>query len=199
MEGKIMKNDIKIILTVLFILFALTISVGALQFSDLTQSDFNNGTYNNTLHNETGVILSGSNLSGTYTSRIFDAGSLAQWTNLSLAKSAPLNEYLYVVDAQGKVYSSSDYGVSWILKNASYGRTTDTQDMFKDSNDNLYILASSNKEVYRSNDSGVTWAQVSKGFSGGSVSLAKRRVYYLQYNSKQEILRYTSSISQSLA
>ena len=40
-----------------------------------TGSNFNEGTYSNTRYNGSAVVLSGSNLTGTYTSKIFDAGN----------------------------------------------------------------------------------------------------------------------------
>ncbi|MBU3906818.1 MAG: hypothetical protein KKA64_01050 [Nanoarchaeota archaeon] len=57
--------------------------VYALQFSDTNQSDFDSGVYVNTSYNGSAVILSGNNLTGTYTSKIFDATSVAGWNNVS--------------------------------------------------------------------------------------------------------------------
>lgn len=49
------------------------------------QSTFNEGTYNWTFYNATGgyAQLNASNTSGNYTSKIFNAGSLAHWNNIS--------------------------------------------------------------------------------------------------------------------
>jgi len=48
-----------------------------------TGGDFDEGTYVNTFHNGTFVMLSANNLTGTYTSKIFDAGGIATWNNFS--------------------------------------------------------------------------------------------------------------------
>ncbi len=63
-----------------FIILALV--VFSSQFTDNTQSDFDSGTYNNTTYNGSAIVLSGNNISGTYTSQVFDAGS-ASWNNIS--------------------------------------------------------------------------------------------------------------------
>ena len=140
-----------------------TIVVYASVFNDLTQSDFNQGNYANTTNNGTSVLLSGTNLTGTFTSRVFDASSSSRWNNITASTTLPQIRYLFAVDAQGKVYSSSN-GVTWLLKNSSYGRTTDTQDMFSDST-SLYIISNANREVWKSSDNGVTWINVNDTFS----------------------------------
>ena len=59
-------------------------------FSDQSEGDFGLGTYNDTLYNSQSewVELSDA-LSGTFTSRVFDAGSASAWTNLSWQPSFP--------------------------------------------------------------------------------------------------------------
>jgi len=159
-----LKNKERNIIGVLLLMIFSVFFANALQFYDSTQGDFNNGTYTNTTYNGSAVILVNGNLTGTFTSRIFDANSLSRWTNLSWNGFLPKKEYLLAVDAQGKVYSSSNSGATWILKNSSYGRTGDTQDMFSDASANLYIIASSNREVWKSSNSGVTWIKVNDTF-----------------------------------
>ena len=63
-------------------------------FIDSTASDFNNGTYQNTTFNGSSVVLSGGNTSGIYTSRIFDAGILADWNNINFSRNISLSEEL---------------------------------------------------------------------------------------------------------
>jgi len=111
-------------------------------------SNFNNGTYQNTGNNESGIIISGQNLSGLYFSRIFDAGFSSVWNNLTWLGNLPKNESIYAVDGAGDVYASYNSGTTWIKKVDNYGRTSDTIHMF--SNEFLYIISNSNKEVWRS-------------------------------------------------
>jgi len=52
-------------------------------FEQDNRSDFDEGNYNNTEWNGSGVVLSGGNTSGDYTSTVFDAGNDASWNNLT--------------------------------------------------------------------------------------------------------------------
>jgi len=65
-------------------------------FRDSGQADFDSGAYNNTAYNATeGFIqLCPGNLSGTYTSRVFDAGGEASWNSLSWVRGAPYGSEL---------------------------------------------------------------------------------------------------------
>ena len=140
------------------------IFVNAGIFQDKVQGDFN-GTYVNVNYNGSGIVLTGSNLTGSYTSGIFNAGFNSLWNNISIEKNLPNLSISYAVDAQGGVYSSSDSGVNWQLKNSSYGRTSDTQDMFSDNSGNLYIISNSNKEVWKSTNNGISWININDTFS----------------------------------
>src|SRR3989344_9006100 len=72
-----------------------------------------NGTFNNTQYNGSGIILSGSNLTGTYTSRIFDASSNATWNNITTINQTPSIEFFFGVDGNGDVYKSLNLGSNW--------------------------------------------------------------------------------------
>ncbi|MBI2631781.1 hypothetical protein HYW75_02150 [Candidatus Pacearchaeota archaeon] len=164
-----MRKEIIYYYCVLFFMIFSIIVVGALQFSDLNQGDFDNGTFSSTVYNGSSLVIANGNLNGNFTSRIFDSGSSSSWKNLSWNGFKPKNEYIFAVDAQGKIYSSNNSGISWTLRNSSYGRTTDTQGMFSDNNGNLYIIAQSNKEVWKSNNSGVSWIKVNETFSSNNL------------------------------
>jgi len=133
-------------------------------FEDLVEGDFDNGTYVNLIYNGSAVVLSGDNLTGSYTSQVFDAGSDASWNNLSWVSGEFDLESFFCVDGGGDVYSSIDFGVTWSMTKEDYGRTTDTSYMFSDL-DYIYILSNSNKEVWRSLDSGVSWSVVNDTFA----------------------------------
>jgi len=204
------KKIAAVFLGFVFLMFFATVC--ALQFSDLTQNDFNNGTYSSAIHNGTGVVLSNSNLSGNYASRIFDAGSAALWNNLTFAKSIPVKEYLYAADvaadvwnstnsavnwtlikddynngdANGagmsffnssgayyiiynqKVYVSLNFGASWTKVNNDYnGAERQNADVANiDKNNNIYIIEG-DQDVWKSSDSGTTWAKLAVNFNGG--------------------------------
>jgi len=155
-----------------FIIFFLSMGVYSIMFIDDTIGEFNQGEYVNTTHNNSGIVLEKYNVSGTYTSRIFDAGSKAKWGNLEWHSSIPQKKFLYAVDGGGDVYYSDDGGVTWQLKKENYGRTTDTQEMFSDE-DYLYIITKLNKEVWRSNDSGASWGIIAEDFADSSLRVGE--------------------------
>lgn len=140
---------------------------GFVIFEDNEQGEFDLGTYVNTTHNGSSVILSESNISGIYISQIFDVGNDAIWNNISWSSATPDLESLYCVDGGGEVFKSGDFGVNWIMTKENYGRTTSSADMFSDDS-YIYVLASSNKEVWKSSD-GETWGVVNDTFTTSSL------------------------------
>ncbi len=137
-------------------------------FSQDSQAGFDEGSYSNVGWNGSDVVLSSSQTSGTYTSKVFDAGNDAYWNSITETSITPDVDFLYGVDGGGDVYVSSDSGLTWNLKKEDYGRTSDTVEMFSDS-DYLYILSSSNREVFRSGDLGVSWSIVNNDFADSGV------------------------------
>lgn len=140
--------------------------VGALTFSDSNQTNFDSGTYSNTYWNGSGVVLFGNNLTGIYTSQVFDSGFDSTWNNLSWVGDEPEKEFLFCVDGGGEIYRSSDLGISWSVSQMDFGRTSATTDMFSDNN-YLYILSSSGNEVWRSSD-GTNFSVVYNDFESKS-------------------------------
>ena len=141
---------------------------GLAVYNQFNQSEFDLGIYSNTEWNGSAVVLAGENLSGTYTSKIFDADAEAIWNNLTWIGSEPDLESFFCVDGGGEIYKSVDAGVNWVMTKENYGRTTSTSSMFSDNN-YLYILSGSNKEVWRSSDSGVSFNVVNDTFSTDSL------------------------------
>lgn len=68
------------ILTVYYLNVGLT---GFAVFSQGNQTEFDQGNYTNTTWNASAVALATNKTSGTYTSKVFDAGSSATWNNLT--------------------------------------------------------------------------------------------------------------------
>ncbi|MCH7567922.1 MAG: hypothetical protein IIA87_00725 [Nanoarchaeota archaeon] len=128
-------------------------------FEDFGNS-FNNGTFENTVYNGSSVVLSGSNLSGNYTSQVFDATQLATWNNISLVRKIPKFDYLYVFDNDKDVWRSSDDGTSWVEINNSYF----SLDIYgiTSTSDGLFVIKKDG-QVHKSTDSGVTWSLVNSG------------------------------------
>ncbi|MEM3122403.1 MAG: hypothetical protein QXH60_03110, partial [Candidatus Pacearchaeota archaeon] len=127
----------------------------------------------NTTYNGSSVILSSGNLSGIYISEVFDAGNEAVWNNLSWEGGTPNASLLFGVDGEGNVFKSIDLGVTWSQTANNYGRTSDTSDMFSDLN-YLYILANSNKEVWRSQNLGINFSVINKTFSNTGLLLGAK-------------------------
>jgi len=158
------------LILVLVSLIILASLVYALNFNDLIQSDFNNGIYNNTQYNSIGVILSGNNLTGTYTSRVFDAGSLALWNNMSTSSNIPFVDYLFAVDTVSDIWKSTNQSSSWLKVNDDYnnGNANGATDMTKNSSGALFILDT--QDLWKSLDYGVTWTLANDDVNGAGDS-----------------------------
>ncbi len=130
-------------------------------------TNFDLGIYQNVSYNGSGVVLVGRNLTGSYTSKIFDAGAESIWNNLSWKGNEPSVELLFAVDSSGAVYSSSDFGISWNLRTSDYGRGTSTQGMASDSN-YLYIIVGGAREVWMS-ENGESWVIINSSFADGDL------------------------------
>jgi len=110
------KQEVIITYSLLFLLVVLILGVlsffgdfritGFAIFEQSNQSSFDRGSYSNTEYNGSAVILSGSNTSGSYTSKVFDASSGASWNNLSWLIETDYGEEL-VDNAQGSLMSGN--------------------------------------------------------------------------------------------
>ncbi len=165
------------IFTYLFIFVLMGISIGFLFFLDKgftgfaiygqsNQSDFDEGIYTNTEYNASAVVLSSGQVSGAYTSKVFDAGSDAGWNNLTYTGNVPDLKSLFSVDGGGDIYGSTDLGVTWSLSQENFGRTTATEDMFSNA-DYLYILSNAGNEIWRS-PNGTGFSLIYNDFDGKS-------------------------------
>lgn len=161
----IMKKVKKIIAFAILMYILILTTVFGLTFEDSTQTSFNNGTYNNTIHNGTALILSGTNLSGTYTSRIFDATALARWNNISWQRAVQEGEDLFAADNDADVWRSNDSGLTWALIKDDYnnGDTNGATYMVKNSSRSLFILI--NQDLWASNNLGINWTKINNDFN----------------------------------
>lgn len=161
----------RLVLIVVFLIFFLILIkyielTGFSIYNQTDQSEFDLGMYVNTSYNGSAVVLVGGNLSGSYMSKVFDAGEDVTWSSLDYVLSAPTVSFLYGVDGGGDVYRSVD-GLNWNLTKTNFGRTSDTIEMFSDAA-YFYILSNSNKEVWRSSD-GVSWVVINHSFANSGV------------------------------
>ncbi len=154
------------------LIFIILLSIGLFINSLYGASFFNsgasfNGTFYNTVYNGSSVVISGTNTSGSYTSIVFDAGANATWNNLTYSITNPSISYLYAVDRAGNVFSSNNSAVNWTQTISGYGRTTDTAYLFSNNN-YLFIISSSNKELWRS-PNGTTFTVINSTFSSNTL------------------------------
>jgi hypothetical protein len=151
------------------------VSANNLAFNTTNQNDFNEGTYNQTFYNTTGFVqlnISEGYTTGNYTSRVFDAGSLASWNNISWGYDGGYVG-LYFVDVGQDVYKSLNQGYTWILENDSFnGVLVDAVEIVSDSNGTLYIV-DVNGDVWNSTTFGRNWTQVYDDYNGGETQTAK--------------------------
>ena len=89
-----------LIIGILMVLFGILMVLksgmtGFAVYEDSIQGDFDSGTYDNTEWNGSVVVLVGSNLTGNYTSQIFDAVGDSVWNNMSWVSNEPDLESLF--------------------------------------------------------------------------------------------------------
>jgi len=136
-------------------------------FEQSSQLDFDEGTHSNTEWNGSAIVLSSEQTSGTYTSKVFDAGAEASWNNISWQGEMPSVDLLFCVDGGGDIYKSSDGGISWVMTQEDFGRTVDNvKDMFSNTG-YLYILSSAGNEVWCSAN-GTGFSVIYNDFDGKS-------------------------------
>ena len=98
------KRLIKNIGIIFYILIMFTLLVHALTFI----TNFNEGIYVNTEYNDSAVILIGENLTGDYTSNVFDAGENVMWDKLSWQGEISIVGEIYAVDGNSDIWKSID-------------------------------------------------------------------------------------------
>lgn len=75
---------------ILLVLFILHSTAGALTWMSNDQADFNEGGYANTVWSTDHVELASGQTSGTYTSKVFDAGVTSSWDSISWSSAPPM-------------------------------------------------------------------------------------------------------------
>lgn len=172
------KTDRQIIHTLILSgFFALTIVllagfVYAAVFVDNTQAEFQGGTYSNTIWNTDHVELSSGQTSGTYTSRVFDAGDLANWSQLAWSENLPSGNKIFIVDNKADIWKSIDNGITWIKVNDDYNGAdgdANSNGIIADTNGNIFILDNS-KNIWKSINSGATWTKAKDDYNEGETN-----------------------------
>lgn len=163
-EGINKSNAIAALVTI-----TLALVVFGAQFIDDTQAEFDLGTYNNTVYNGSAIILSGANVSGTYTGRVFDAGGNAVWNNLTWQGSTATISDSFLTAA---MHLGTNRSEVFDLDGSYY-----LADM-KDSGKNFYLNFSSNLvnnsiiKIHARKDNGVTIGIYAQSDVSGSNPLA---------------------------
>ncbi len=160
---------------ILFIAFVLLLAaIELLRFGSLTgfviftsgnQTDFDEGTYLKTVYNGSAVVLIDGNLSGNYTSKVFDAGEDAIWNNLSFVSGAGGIDLFFTVDNTADVWKSGDRGVTWTLTVDDYNgaESNGATAMKSNSSNDLFIL--NGQDLWYSSDLGVSWSKINDDFN----------------------------------
>jgi len=161
------KKYIPILLGIFCVVVILFVGiVNAATFTDITQLDFDVGSYFNTEWSVDHIRLSSGQTSGVYTSRVFDAGDLANWSRIQWSENLPSADKIFTVDNDADVWKSIDNGATWTLVKDDYNSSegNNVTDMIIDANGNLFIL--NNQDVWESTDSGVSWTKVKDNYNG---------------------------------
>ncbi|MGA2130615.1 MAG: hypothetical protein ABSG05_03340 [Candidatus Pacearchaeota archaeon] len=92
-----MSKEVSISIFAVIMLLAAVFMISYLHFSPTgfailqgDQTNLSQGTFVNTAYNGSSVVLSGNQTTGTYTSKIFDAGNTSTWNNLTVQGSSNL-------------------------------------------------------------------------------------------------------------
>ena len=59
-------------------------------------NDFDSGSYDGTTYNGSAIVLDGENMTGNYTSKIFDANRSSDWNNISWSHTGGGNIVFFV-------------------------------------------------------------------------------------------------------
>ncbi len=143
--------------------------VSAFEFTVVTQNNFDQGNYTLTEYNTTGsyLQLSISNVTGNYTSQVFNGGDLSQWQNLVVTANLISEPLLVVVDFQDDVWTSRD-GISWNRIAVDYNSGDGGDDslfFFTDSAQNFYSIEDDD-DVWQSTNRGLNWTKVNDDYNG---------------------------------
>lgn len=194
-------NKPRIILYVAVAILSLAILVTAANFQDLTQGDFNNGIYSNTSYNGVGVILNGTNTTGIFISKVFDAGSASvRWDNFSAVKNITFVDYLFAVDSAGSIWGSINQSVSWSKITDDYNgadSNTGTVYLVNNRSGSLFILHV--QDLWKSDNLGVSWTLVNGDINGapdtnaGVAMAIDSNGYIYIIDSSEDVLKSTNS------
>ncbi|NDV63407.1 hypothetical protein G0Q06_13155 [Puniceicoccales bacterium CK1056] len=106
-------------------------------------------------------------------------------------------------EGSGKVYKSTDYGLTWSLK-ADIPEARDVMDFFK-AGDDICVLVSGTGSIFKSSDNGESWSKTRqfypKGFLGQCVPYERDGKAYLLMSAtdqSREIYRHLVLISDDL-
>jgi hypothetical protein len=123
-----MNKQIKFLL-IAMIFLVLTSTASAEQFIDNNQTDFSQGNHTNTFFNTSinALQLNFSQSNGTFLSQVFNAGSLASWTNLSWTEGAPYKEELSdnqeVETVPGGINMTGNHVLLHLNNDSTYGES----------------------------------------------------------------------------
>lgn len=97
------KKEVKIVLilliSTLFIYYLINIDptiTGLVILEEINKTHFDQGTYENTKYTEDHIQLTSNNTTGTYTSKIFDAGKNTVWNTINWKEELPYYEELTI-------------------------------------------------------------------------------------------------------
>ncbi len=153
----------------ILVIISLASSTLAEIFEDNSEEDFSKGAYEKTFYEDAVKLIKGEN-TGTYTSRVFDAGSKASWQDLSWKSDS--GSILVLVDVGEAIYKSTNQGVDWIVVDESFNNAnTDAVSLVSKSDGTLYIV-DLGENIWKSTAFGYEWTKVNDDYNGEESSNA---------------------------
>jgi len=158
-------------------------------------NDFDLGTYSNTEYNGSAVVLSGDNLTGTYTSQVFDAGNEAVWNNINYVDNEPNLEFLFSMDNSAGIWESIDQGVTLAQISVDYNPGIGNlggMNIVSNSSGSLFVV--NGKSLWASDDLGVNWRLVNDNINGdgdsnNAVAMAAYESIIYVIDGSEDVLR----------
>ncbi|OHX64116.1 VPS10 domain-containing protein [Flammeovirga pacifica] len=90
-------------------------------------------------------------------------GRMRDYARVLFSKEQPHGTYLSSA-SQGKIWKSTDKGISWKLMNNGIHAKTEVETLLVDPNNSNIVYANTNRGFYKSIDAGKTWIKKTEGF-----------------------------------
>ncbi|WP_082026573.1 T9SS type A sorting domain-containing protein [Flammeovirga sp. OC4] len=155
----------------------------------------NIGIYKTTNKGKTWELINGDPFEGVYISCVTvdpnnediwyaGGGKMRDFGRVLFPKSDPHGTYIDPA-SQGKIWKSTDKGVTWTLMNSGIHAKTEVETLLVDPKNSSIVYASTNRGFYKTTDGGKNWVQKTNGFDH---DVMRAMTYFHNKNTNKYIL-----------